>query len=41
MTAQTGFPTLRLIRYRIQKLSLEGMQPGEMREIRKEDITLP
>jgi len=41
MTAQTGFPTLRLIRYRIQKLSIEGMQPGEMREIRKEDITLP
>jgi 23S rRNA pseudouridine2457 synthase len=41
MTAQTGFPTLRLIRYRIRKLSIEGMQPGEMREIRKEDITLP
>jgi 23S rRNA pseudouridine2457 synthase len=41
MTAQTGFPTLRLIRFRIQQITIEGMQPGEMREIRKEDITLP
>ena len=41
MTAQTGFPTLRLIRYRIEKISIEGLQPGEMREIRKEDITFP
>ena len=41
MTAQTGFPTLRLIRYRIDKISIDGMQPGEMREIRLEDITLP
>ena len=41
MTAQTGFPTLRLIRFRIQQITIEGMQPGEMREIRKEDVTLP
>lgn len=41
MTAQTGFPTLRLIRYRIEKITIEGLQPGEMREIRMEDITLP
>jgi 23S rRNA pseudouridine2457 synthase len=41
MTAQTGFPTLRLIRYRILTITIEGMQPGEMREIRKEDVTLP
>jgi 23S rRNA pseudouridine2457 synthase len=41
MTAQTGFPTLRLIRYRIRKITIEGLQPGEMREIRKEDITFP
>lgn len=41
MTAQTGFPTLRLIRFRIQQITIEGMQPGEMREIRMEDITLP
>ena len=41
MTAAAGFPTLRLIRYRILNLTMEGMQPGEMREIRKEDITFP
>ena len=41
MTARTGFPTLRLIRYRIEKITIEGLQPGEMREIRMEDITLP
>jgi 23S rRNA pseudouridine2457 synthase len=41
MTAQTGFPTLRLIRYRILTITIEGMQPGEMREIRKEDVNLP
>jgi 23S rRNA pseudouridine2457 synthase len=41
MTAQTGFPTLRLIRYRILTITIDGMQPGEMREIRKEDVTLP
>jgi 23S rRNA pseudouridine2457 synthase len=41
MTARTGFPTLRLIRYRIEKITIAGLQPGEMREIRMEDITLP
>jgi 23S rRNA pseudouridine2457 synthase len=41
MTARVGFPTLRLIRYRIGKITIKGMQPGEMREIRMEDITLP
>jgi 23S rRNA pseudouridine2457 synthase len=41
MTARAGFPTLRLIRYRIENITVEGMQPGEMREIRMEDITLP
>lgn len=40
MTAQAGFPTLRLIRYRIENVTILGLQPGEMREIRKEDITL-
>jgi 23S rRNA pseudouridine2457 synthase len=38
MTAKTGFPTLRLIRHRIEKISLDGLQPGEMRKIKKEDI---
>jgi len=31
MTASLGFPTLRLIRWRIEGLSLEGMAPGEMK----------
>lgn len=30
MTAKVGFPTLRLIRYRIEKLELGNMQPGDM-----------
>jgi len=41
MTAAVGYPTLRLIRYRILNLGIDGMRPGEMREIRKEDITFP
>lgn len=32
MTAALGFPTLRLIRYAIGKLTLDGLQPGEYRE---------
>jgi len=31
MTAKVGFPTLRLIRYRIEKITVENLQPGEMR----------
>jgi 23S rRNA pseudouridine2457 synthase len=30
MTAQTGFPTLRLIRYRIEGIRIGGLQPGQM-----------
>jgi len=37
MTAKAGFPTLRLIRYRIEKISLEGLRPGEMREMKKQE----
>jgi 23S rRNA pseudouridine2457 synthase len=33
MTAKTGFPTLRLIRYRIGTLTIDGLQPGEMIEL--------
>jgi 23S rRNA pseudouridine2457 synthase len=33
MTAKAGFPTLRLIRYRIGKITLDGLRPGDMREI--------
>jgi len=35
MTAKVGFPTLRLIRYRIGKVDAKGLQPGEMMEMRK------
>jgi 23S rRNA pseudouridine2457 synthase len=38
MTAQAGFPTLRLIRYRIEELTIEGMQPGDMRELKRAAI---
>jgi 23S rRNA pseudouridine2457 synthase len=31
MTARVGFPTLRLIRYRIEKITVESLRPGEMR----------
>ena len=30
MTAQVGFPTLRLIRYRIENITIEGLQPGDL-----------
>lgn len=29
MTAAVGFPTLRLIRYSIDKINIEGLQPGD------------
>jgi 23S rRNA pseudouridine2457 synthase len=32
MTAKVGYPTLRLIRYRIGVWSLDGLAPGEWRE---------
>ncbi len=33
MTAKAGFPTLRLIRWAIGPWTLEGLQPGEWREV--------
>lgn len=33
MTAAVGFPTLRLIRYRIEDIHLGNLQPGEMMEM--------
>jgi 23S rRNA pseudouridine2457 synthase len=33
MTARVGFPTLRLIRAAIGKVTLEGLAPGDWREI--------
>jgi 23S rRNA pseudouridine2457 synthase len=38
MTAQAGFPTLRLIRYRIEQLTIEGLLPGDMRELSRSAI---
>ena len=38
MTAQVGFPTLRLIRYRIEQLTVEGLGPGEMRMLDQQEI---
>jgi 23S rRNA pseudouridine2457 synthase len=35
MTAAVGFPTLRLIRIQIGDVSLEGLQPGEWRIIKR------
>lgn len=33
MTAAVGFPTLRLIRYRIGQLTIVGMQPGDLQAL--------
>jgi 23S rRNA pseudouridine2457 synthase len=38
MTAKVGFPTLRLIRVSIENLELGTLQPGEVKELQKEEI---
>jgi 23S rRNA pseudouridine2457 synthase len=38
MTAAVGFPTLRLIRFRIGKCTIEHLKPGEMIELTKKEI---
>ena len=38
MTASVGFPTLRLIRVRIEGLSLENLQPGEIIQLSQSEI---
>lgn len=38
MTAKVGFPTLRLIRYRIEGLTLDGLEPGEIRRMTRQAI---
>ena len=38
MTAKVGFATLRLIRYRIENITLDGLQPGDMTEWKQHDI---
>ncbi|MEM7040926.1 MAG: pseudouridine synthase, partial [Bacteroidota bacterium] len=34
MTAKVGFPTLRLVRWRVGQHTLADMQPGEVREVK-------
>lgn len=38
MTAAVGFPTLRLIRHRIEDCTLDGLKPGEMRLFTEKEI---
>lgn len=38
MTAKVGFPTLRLIRYRIEKITLQGLVPGDIKEMSKQEM---
>ena len=38
MTANVGFPTLRLIRHRIEGLNISTLLPGEMSELSKEHV---
>lgn len=37
MTAAVGFPTLRLVRIAIGSITLEGLQPGEWRELNSQE----
>ncbi len=38
MTASVGFPTLRLIRYRIEKVTIENLRPGEMKMLSQTEL---
>ncbi|UAY51898.1 pseudouridine synthase [Ferruginibacter albus] len=38
MTAAVGFPTLRLIRRRIEKVDIEGFNPGDMQVVSEQEI---
>jgi 23S rRNA pseudouridine2457 synthase len=39
MTARVGFPTLRLVRAAIGRVELDGLQPGEWREVPAENLS--
>jgi 23S rRNA pseudouridine2457 synthase len=38
MTASVGFPTLRLVRYSIGQLNIQGWQSGELRQYTKKEL---
>jgi 23S rRNA pseudouridine2457 synthase len=38
MTAAVGFPTLRLVRWRIGRYTLEGLEPGDMRMLTRGEV---
>ncbi len=38
MTAKVGFPTLRLIRYRISSVTIDGLHPGSIKELGRKEI---
>ncbi|KAA2244945.1 pseudouridine synthase [Chitinophaga agrisoli] len=38
MTAAAGYPTLRLIRYRIAGITLANLQPGDMQELGRDEL---
>ncbi len=38
MTAAVGYPTLRLIRYAIGNFRLDGLQPGELRQLPQDTV---
>lgn len=38
MTAYAGYPTLRLIRYRIENINLKNLHPGEMKTISQQEL---
>ena len=41
MTAAVGLPTLRLVRYRIGSLTIDGLQPGDICQITRRQLQLP
>ncbi len=38
MTANVGFPTLRLIRYRIEGITIDGLQPGDLVTLTRQQL---
>ncbi len=38
MTAKVGFPTLRLIRYRIENITMAHLRPGEMKLLSQSEL---